>query len=304
MKSRWLLSLVLMLLGLSGVMTWHLRPEEMLTSKGSTPIPSVSTAASQAIQYELHSFTHTDIHALLIPKEKYQIQPGLLPSMGTVADLAQTDGAIAILNGGFFDPANGKTTSYVMVNGSVVADPRDNERLMGNPDLQSYLGQILDRSEFRRYQCGERVEYAIARHSAPIPTNCQLVDALGAGPQLLPDLTLVEEGFLEERDGAIVRDALGAQQRNARSAIGIRRDGMVVWVMAAQRPDVSHSGVSLPELADFLRGLGVETALNLDGGSSASFCYEGECFFGKVNQAGDRVERPVKSVLKAMPLAE
>lgn len=298
-----------MLLGLWGVMTWHFRPAEMLASNGSTPMPSApmlsaSIAAPQLLQYELHVLTHSDIHTLLIPKEKYQIQPGLLPSMGTVANLAQTDGAIAILNGGFFDPANGKTTSYVMVDGSVVADPRDNERLMNNPDLQAYLEQILDRSEFRRYQCGETVEYAIARHSAPIAPNCQLVDALGAGPQLLPDLTLVEEGFLEQQDGEIVRDALGVEQRNARSAIGIRGDGTVVWVMAAQRPAVSQSGVSLPELADFLRGLGVETALNLDGGSSASFCYAGTCFFGKVNQAGDRVERPVKSVLKAMPLAE
>ena len=59
----------------------------------------------------------------------------------------------------------------------------------------------------------------------------------------------------------------------------------------------SNSGMSLPDLAAFLKNLGAKKALNLDGGSSASLYYQGQTYYGKLDQQGDKVQRPLKSVL-------
>ncbi len=76
------------------------------------------------------------------------------------------------------------------------------------------------------------------------------------------------------------------------------RDGSVVWVMVAQKPGVSTtSGMSLLALANFMKTLGIEKAMNLDGGSSASLYYNGKTIYGKLNVAGNSSRRAVKSVL-------
>ena len=82
------------------------------------------------------------------------------------------------------------------------------------------------------------------------------------------------------------------------TAVGIKANGDLVWVMVAQKPEnPRNSGLSLPDLAKFMAQLGATQALNLDGGSSSSFSYQGQTFYGKVNTEGDRVQRAVKSVL-------
>jgi exopolysaccharide biosynthesis protein len=68
--------------------------------------------------------------------------------------------------------------------------------------------------------------------------------------------------------------------------------------MAAQKKELGqNSGLSLPELADFMRSQGIQTALNLDGGSSAGMYYQGKMFFGKVTAKAEPVVRSIKSVL-------
>jgi exopolysaccharide biosynthesis protein len=55
--------------------------------------------------------------------------------------------------------------------------------------------------------------------------------------------------------------------------VGITRDGSIVLVMVAQKPkNPTQSGMSLPlpALADFMKSLGAQKAMNLDGGSSSS----------------------------------
>jgi hypothetical protein len=178
--------------------------------------------------------------------------------------------------------------------GALVADPNQNQRLVGNPDLASYMDRILNRSEFRRYDCGGTPRYDITFHSDPVPAGCALVDAVGAGPQLLPQDMSVEEGFVDRATG---RDALGSQSRNARSAVGLTAEGGVVMVMVAQVPGVSPSGMTMAEVADVMRDRGVIQALNLDGGSSSTLIYGDTVHYGRLNAEGERVQRPVKSIL-------
>jgi exopolysaccharide biosynthesis protein len=67
--------------------------------------------------------------------------------------------------------------------------------------------------------------------------------------------------------------------------------------MVAQKSDATNSGMSLMELADYMKSLGVEKAMNLDGGSSSSLYWDGKAFYGKRDGQGAWVVRSVKSVL-------
>ncbi len=157
------------------------------------------------------------------------------------------------------------------------------------------MAQILNRTEWRRYLCNRIVRYDLTWHDQPPLAGCELVDALGGGPRLLPQINLVSEGFV---DPSNKRDALASTQRNARTAIGIARDGGIILVMVAQKSDApNNSGMSLPEVAQLLKTLGARQAMNLDGGSSSSLYYNGQSFYGKRDQRGQLVKRPVKSVL-------
>ena len=262
-----------------------------------TPPPKAITTPTPKpeIQYKSYTLKTSIIHTLQIPTgSHFIITPAISPKLDNLESFAQKHNAIGAINGGFFDPENGKSTSHIIVQGQQVADPRNNDRLINNPNLTPYLPKILNRSEFRRYRCSSIWRYDITLHTAPTPTNCQLVDALGGGPGLLP-LNLVEEGFLAIANGQTIRDSLGSSQNNARSAVGIK-DNNIIFVMVAQTQSPS-SGMSLQALADFMKTLGVEKAINLDGGSSSALYYKNKTIYGKVDDQGKSSQRPIKSVL-------
>lgn len=250
--------------------------------------------------YETIRLPTATVHVVTIPDSvRYPVQVAVVDALARVdqiaAEVCEGEGCVAAaINAGFFDPNNGLTTSHVVQDGVLVADPSQNERLVGNLDLASYMDQILNRSEFRRYDCDGTPSYDITFHLEPVPTGCDLVDAVGAGPQLLPQDTSVEEGFIDRTTN---RNALGSQSANARSAVGLKADGSVVLVMAAQVPGVSPSGMTMAEMAGLMRDRGVVQALNLDGGSSSTLIYQGTTHYGRLNASGELVQRPVKSIL-------
>ncbi|MEO0396052.1 MAG: phosphodiester glycosidase family protein [Cyanobacteria bacterium P01_A01_bin.137] len=243
----------------------------------------------------------THVHTVTIPPN-YPVDVAVGDGLKTVEDFATETTALAVLNGGFFDPNNAQTTSFVTVNGTLAADPRNNARLIDNPDLAIYVEQILNRSEFRRYDCVDGIRYDITVHNTAIPHDCTLHSALGAGPQLLPKDTSQSEGFTDYVNGTLTRDAIGSQQRNARSAIGIKEDGTLLWVMVAQSNP--SGGMTLAELAEFMAIMNAQKVLNLDGGSSSSLQILwsdndelDRTYYGRLDQNGQKIQRPVKSVL-------
>lgn len=296
-------------LGLGRSPTEPILARSAATSAAPAQVPS----AAQPPQYQLIDLPQAQVHLLTISDpQTYLVQVAIAPELSLVSQQAAPLNAIGAINAGFFDPNNGQTTSHGIVNGEKLADPEQNPRLMGNPELAANLEQILDRSEFRRYDCAGLARYAIAAHSAPPLSGCRLIDAIGAGPQLLPQNRAYEEAFIDySSDRTAGRDALGSRTPNARSAVGMKPDGSIVLVMAAQRPQPSPptsdpsaaptssqpSGLSFAELIELLQRLGVETALNLDGGSSASLVYQNTAHYGRLDAQGNPVRRPVKSIL-------
>ena len=250
---------------------------------------SPARSSSSQVQYRTIARSQYTIHAVTVPRNSnYHVVPEISGDLQPIDEFAQ-DNVVAAINGGYFDPVYQKTTSFIVQESRIVADPRFNERLVDNPDLKPYLGKIFNRAEFRRYSCGEETRYDIQLHFSPIPFNCTLKASLGGGPSLLPQDTSVAEAFIAYQDGAKIRDAIGSESLNARSAVGITRSGDVILVLVAQQPEQPlNSGVSLAELAQVLTELGAAKAMNLDGGSSASLYYDGRAVYGRVDREGQR----------------
>jgi hypothetical protein len=282
---------------LFSILTTQLLPHVIVFSFGLILFFSLHDAlATSELNYQVYSEPTSAVHVVTIPAaSNYTITTEITANLTPIADFATRSNAVAAINGGYFDPNNEKTTSYITQEANLVADPRINERLIDNPDLEPYLGKILNRTEFRRYRC-EDTRYDITLHTAEIPDGCILQDALGAGPQLLPVDTSVAEGFTAYEDGKLIRDAIGRDALNARSAIAITERGDVILAMVQQQ-DSTDSGISLADLATFLHSLGATKAMNLDGGSSSSLYYRGQAYYGKLDSEGNEVQRPLKSVL-------
>lgn len=265
-------------------------------SATATANPSMTATPLQAaasLDYRQQKLPRATAHILRVPTaDQYMVKPAVAEALQPVAEFATSNQAIAAINGGFFDPENQKTTSYVTLNRAVVADPKQNDQLTENPNLKIYLRQIFDRSEFRRYDCGGQTSYGIERRSQPAPAGCQVVDAIGGGPQLLPSIQSQREAFI---DPGLGRDAIGTKIPNARSAIGITGDNQVLLVLIAQ--DQPGTGMTIAELAELMQSLGAETAMNLDGGSSSALFYNNQRIFGKLDESGQPMAQPVKSAI-------
>lgn len=263
----------------------------------SNPIAAQTPAVAE---YKVFTRANSVAHVLTIPRgSRYIVRPFVSDTLETVAQVGAKTGAIAVLNAGFFDPTNQKTTSHIVVDGREVANPKENERLVNNPKLRPYLDAILNRSELRIYDCGKTVRYDIVLHQAPMLAGYQLKQSMGGGPQLLPIDTSAREGFTDTQNGTLVRDAIGSVQPNARTAVGLKADGSLIWLMVAQK--TSQSGMTLAEVAHFLRDLGAVKALNLDGGTSSSLYYQGKALYGKRDDSARVIPRSVKSALFLLP---
>jgi hypothetical protein len=274
-------------------------------------VQSMPRSQQQPWRYEVENLPEATLHWVSVPAGwQWQVRAAVAPTGRLpLKDFATPGRTLAILNAGYFDPANHKTTSHLQVEGKSTGDPQANERLMGNPSLKAFLPAILNRSEWRRYQCGLNTQYAIARHDEPTPMGCDRIDVVGAGPRLLPTITLQEEAFIDfGPDGSLVRDPLGAFKPNARSAVGIRADGALLLLMVAQKGEPGKpqagSGFSLAQVAEALKRRGAVDALALDGGTSSSLWVQGEekTLIGKRDAKGAPSVRPVKSVLELVDL--
>ena len=91
------------------------------------------------------------------------------------------------------------------------------------------------------------------------------VQTLSFGPALIENGTVSVDG----------NDEVGrAMASNPRTAIGIKADGTYLFVVSDGRTEESE-GLSLLQLAEFMKELGAETAYNLDGGGSSTMVFNG-----------------------------
>lgn len=110
---------------------------------------------------------------------------------------------------------------------------------------------------------------------------------LGGGPRLL------EAGITRVTSEAERFQPDIAKGRAPRTAVGVTATGDLVIAAVDGRSAVESVGLTLSELADLMRELGAQDALNLDGGGSTAFVLEGKL----MNKPSDGSERPVSNAL-------
>ncbi|MCU0537107.1 MAG: hypothetical protein MUD14_24750 [Hydrococcus sp. Prado102] len=74
--------------------------------------PVTASTPEPNLQYKVYNLPKSTVHTLLIPvNSRFKVSIALSSTVDKIEDFARSNKAIAVLNGGFFDPKNTKTTS-------------------------------------------------------------------------------------------------------------------------------------------------------------------------------------------------
>lgn len=156
----------------------------------------------------------------------------------------------------------------------------------GKRNRRWYEGQPVDISGLA--VSGGQVRSSAGPSDASVWVDGQGRVFLGDGPGDKPIEAMA--GFQPiVRDGAVVASPNGAV--HPRTAIGVDRDGTVMWLLVVDgRQEQYSEGMSVYELGCLMRDLGCWNATNMDGGGSSIMGLAGEDGdLGVVNSPSDRV---------------
>lgn len=200
-------------------------------------------------------------------------------------------GARLTVNAGFFDPKNSQTISYIVNDRTTVEDPRFNSALVSNPFYRKNMTKILNRTEFRIMQCGNKFKYAITEHSAEVPFECAVITSAQGGPLILPKLQLEEEAFIvKNAEGNVIRESASVLHKTSRTIIGLKgNDECHILVITDENP------MDMYEVQKLCKDLGLDRAMGFDGGSSTSLNYKKS--IDVISLKGDGAGRMLKSFM-------
>ncbi len=196
----------------------------------------------------------------------------------TTSTFGKELGAIAAINGTFFDVANGGSVDFIKMNGVVMK-----ENVLGKNGQRARHQQtaiVIDEKgklAFKKWDGSPNWENKLTEK-----------DVMLSGPLLIIDK------IVEELDTTSFTKA-----RHPRSAVGIKANGKVILLTVDGRQDNS-AGLSLHELTKVMGWLGCVSAINLDGGGSTTLWTEK---MGVINYPSDNKkwdhegERKVANVL-------
>ena len=190
---------------------------------------------------------------------------------------AERTGACVVLNGGYFNVETGEPVGLVVDDGRLVSRAFDTVDRDGQayPVARGALGlgrggaQIATGRDDGRGAClASTPNRRGAPAAVPACRPWDVVEALGAGPVVAlggrPALGTDDEVFW----------GTSIPERHPRSAVGVEAGGPgaggAVWLVVVDGRQPASRGVTLPELAALVLGLGADDVLNLDGGGSSA----------------------------------
>ena len=199
--------------------------------------------------------------------------------------------ATLTVNAGFFDPKNGKTISYIVTDRITSADPMFNNALLANPYFRRNMNKILNRTEFRIMQCGNKFQYDIVSHKSDVPFGCSLITSAQGGPLILPELHLEEEAFIEKNaEGEVVRESAFVLHKVPRTIIGLKgSDECHILIITDDNP------MDMYEVQKLCKDLKLDRAMAFNGGSSTSMNYKKN--LEVISKKGDGGGRMLKSFM-------
>ena len=262
--------------------------------KGQTVLDSLAIVSAQ---WKIESPQKGIIHKYVSIPQLYQvpqsislieIDPGAGLKVGvTVSDkmretskMASEQGAIAAINGSYFDMKRGNSVCFLKVDRQVVDTTTLGEfarRVTGAVSIRKGKMKIIswNRQIEKQYKGKKGI-------------------VLASGPLMLKDgrycdWSLCEKDFI--------------RTKHPRSAVALTKDGKILFITVDGRFPKHAGGVSNPELAHLIRILGGKDAINLDGGGSTTLWLSGAPDNGIVNYPCDnkrfdhRGERTVPNIL-------
>ena len=180
----------------------------------------------------------------------FALQFAYRPERTKTSDMAQKQHAVAAVNGSFFDMDRHFPVLFLRVDGVDLGQTSQGEARLAKEDYQFGTLAIDNDNVF----------------ILKTDTVSQWEKGLP-----YPNLMTARPLLLFDGETLPLREDLGfVSDRHNRTAVGIRADGTVLLVVVDGRAPEA-SGMSLQELQQVMRWLGCHTALNLDGGGSATF---------------------------------
>ncbi len=233
------------------------------------------------------------IYHIVLKGEKVKKKIKFITSQDLITnkEAHQKSKAALTVNAGFFDPANGQTISYVVTDRLISADPMFNHALLRNPFFRKNMNKVLNRTEFRVIQCGNKYQYEIASHKSNIEFGCTLITSAQGGPLILPELRLEEEGFIvKDANGEVIRESASVLHKTSRTIIGLKgTDECHILIITDENP------MDMYEVQQLCKKMELDRAMAFDGGSSTSFNYKNK--IDVVSQKGDGGGRMLKSFM-------
>ncbi len=183
------------------------------------------------------------------------------------SSIAEGVGAILAINGDYY---GSQEKGYVLRNGVIYRDTASSD----TEDLVIYSDGSFGIVSESEVTADELLESGAEQ-------------VLSFGPALVVD------GEVSVSEGEEVGKAKAS---NPRTAIGIIDSLHYVFVVSDGRTSES-AGLSLSELAEFMQGLGVTTAYNLDGGGSSTMYFNGEVINNPTTNGKKIKERSVSDIV-------
>ena len=184
----------------------------------------------------------------------------------TTSDMANDNNAILAINGDYY---GARQSGYVIRNGSLYRNSS------GNRDALA----IMKNGEFEFVTEGDSSAETLLENGA--------LQVFSFGPVLL------EDGSISVTENDEVGMAMAS---NPRTAIGYLGKNHYVFVVSDGRTSES-AGLSLYELASFMKSLEVVDAYNLDGGGSSTMVFKGEVINTPTTNGHSTQERAVSDIL-------
>lgn len=193
-----------------------------------------------------------DVYFIEVARKKHAFEVLDHKGRGFTSFKASNRGAVAAVNGTYFDMGQSeRSVCFVARKGKVVDYTR------------SPLGQLSNGAVVMEGNKVDIVPWDVDMERMLYPDSLGVSDVKGRDVMVAGPL-LIQKGKEET-----FRDESHIMGKHPRSAIAVKGKS-VYFVVVDGRDEERAIGVTIPELAHMLRVMGMESALNLDGGGSST----------------------------------
>ena len=203
-----------------------------------------------------------------INTKKYgaKIKPYISKNLATPQKIYDDNSFDLVVNGGFYDVKNGKTVSYVIIDGVMEGDLDLHTDLTESLKKEGRYDKVASRAELRILENKRhKLKFDIKRHTDPVKKGWKIKHSLQAGPMFYPTMDLVGEGFVVYEDDVVKSQSADILKRRERTVICLK--GKYLYIVIFTK---DHK-VDIIELKKFMEEkLKIDKAMAFDGGISTA----------------------------------